>query len=487
MIEVRLPEISENVASGDVVKVLVGAGDSVVVEQPLIELETDKAVFEVPSPTAGVVSEITVSAGETVPIGAVIARIDAAKAAAATPGGDLQSTSTSGGEPRSGEAGAGAQDDLHGGTPRRPAAAELAAGDSGGRSNVADSPDAAVVDPSGTDQFRGPDAQRTPASSARSAQPAPSGQPLNVAPVTAGPVPASPTVRRLARELGVDIRRVPGSGDGGRVSAADVRRFAHDVIAGAGTSGDANAPMAARPMPDLSRYGDVERVPMSKIRKVTARNVSVAWNTVPAVTQNDVADITDLEKARKRYAPLAEKAGGKLTMTAILLKICSFALERFPDFNSAIDVAAGELVYRKYVHIAVAVDTEHGLLVPVLRDVNRKSAIELAVELGDLAGRARTRKLKPAEMEGAGFTISNLGGIGGTSFSPIVNTPEVAILGVSRASTRPIWRGEVFEPRLVLPLSLTYDHRVIDGAAAARFVRWICEALERPAWIAIDG
>jgi pyruvate dehydrogenase E2 component (dihydrolipoamide acetyltransferase) len=293
-------------------------------------------------------------------------------------------------------------------------------------------------------------------------------------------------VRRLARELGVDIHDVGGSGPGGRITSEDVHAFAKSIITG---SREAAPPVAvaARQLPDFSKYGEVEREPMSKIRQVTARNMAAAWGTIPHVTQNDTADITELEAARKRYAKKAEDAGGKLTMTAMLLKVCASALRAFPDFNASIDTAANEIVYKKYVNIGVAVDTERGLLVPVIRDVDRKNIVELSTELTDVADKARSRKISPDMLEGGNFTLSNLGGIGGTSFTPIVYHPEVAILGVSRAVRRPVWRGDGFQPRLMLPLSLSYDHRLIDGASAARFVRWVAEALENPILLALEG
>jgi pyruvate dehydrogenase E2 component (dihydrolipoamide acetyltransferase) len=303
-----------------------------------------------------------------------------------------------------------------------------------------------------------------------------------------GPVPASPTVRRLARELGIDIHSVSGSGAGGRISSEDVHRYAKSLIHTAGTASvSVGAPGAATALPDFSRFGEVERIPMTKVRQITASTVAKSWNTVAAVTQNDEADITELEVARKRYAKAAEAAGGKLTMTAILLKVCAGALKRFPEFNASIDMARQEIVYKKYTNIGIAVDTERGLLVPVVRDVDRKNIVELSVELTQLAEKARTKKITPGEMEGANFTISNLGGIGGTSFSPIVNTPEVAILGVSRAKMQPTWKDDGFVPRLIMPLSLTYDHRIIDGATAARFIRWVCEAIESPILLALEG
>jgi len=334
-----------------------------------------------------------------------------------------------------------------------------------------------------------PESEPAPAPTA-SAEPA--AAPVAAPPATgkAGPPPAAPSVRRLARELGVDIYSVQGSGKGGKISADDVKRFAKGVItsvaAGTAAAGAVAAP-AARPLPDFSKYGEIERKTMSKVRRLTAENLSVSWATVPQVTQFDKADVTDIEAARKRYAGRAKEAGGKLTMTAILLKACAGALKQFPDFNSSVDMSAGEIVYKKYINIGVAVDTERGLLVPVIRDVDCKNIIELSVELTQISEKARTKKIMPNELEGGNFTISNLGGIGGTYFSPIVYAPEVAILGVSRAEVRPKRMGGTFSPRLMLPLSLSYDHRVIDGALAARFTRWVAEALEDPVLLALEG
>jgi pyruvate dehydrogenase E2 component (dihydrolipoamide acetyltransferase) len=245
----------------------------------------------------------------------------------------------------------------------------------------------------------------------------------------------------------------------------------------AGGGGGAGAAVA---LPDFAKWGDVERKPMSNIRRKTAEHLSHAWTAIPHVTQHDKADITALEALRKQYSPLAEKQGGKLTMTAIALKIVAGALQRFPQFNSSIDLVRHEIVYKKSIHVGVAADTERGLLVPVIRDVDRKGVLQLAVELGAASEKARTGKLSLDEMQGGGFTITNLGGIGGTSFTPIVNWPEVAILGISRGTREPTYVGDRLEPRLMLPLSLSYDHRVIDGADAARFLRWVAEAFEQP-------
>lgn len=295
-------------------------------------------------------------------------------------------------------------------------------------------------------------------------------------------VPAAPSVRRLARELGVDISRVSGSGPGGRIAPADVKDFAKAVV----TGGAALAPtVAAGPLPDFSKWGPIERRTMSGIRRKTAEHMSRAWLTIPHVTQHDHADITALEALRRRYGPQAEAAGGKLTITAIALKVVAAALKRFPQFNASVDAAAEEIVYKHYVHVGVAVDTERGLLVPVIRDVDRKGLVDLAVELAQASEKARAGKLALAEMEGGSFTITNLGGIGGTGFSPIVNYPEVAILGLSRARMEPVVAGGQFEPRLMMPVSLSYDHRVIDGADAARFLRFVAEAFEQPFVLAL--
>jgi len=283
-------------------------------------------------------------------------------------------------------------------------------------------------------------------------------------------------VRRLARELGVEIRRVPGSGPGGRISNEDVQAFVRTALADGGGAGAA----APSVLPDFSKWGEVERKPMSNIRRKTAEHLTSAWNQIPHVTQHDKADITSVEELRKKYAAQAEKAGGKLTMTAIALKIVATALRRFPQFNASADMSRNELVFRKSIHVGVAVDTPRGLLVPVIRNVDQKGIVDLAVELANVSEKARAGKLSLDEMQGGGFTITNLGGIGGTSFTPIVNWPEVAILGISRGTTEPVYDGHSFQPRLMLPLSLSYDHRVIDGADGARFLRWVADAFEQP-------
>jgi pyruvate dehydrogenase E2 component (dihydrolipoamide acetyltransferase) len=303
-------------------------------------------------------------------------------------------------------------------------------------------------------------------------------------------IPAAPHVRRLARELGVDIYEVKGSGPGGRISEEDVKAYAKSLLSAA-TSAAHATPRAghfAQPqLPDFGKWGNIERVSMRGVRRKTAEHLAEAWNTIPHVTQHDRADITELEQLRARFAPKAEEAGGKMTVTAIALKVCAAALKVFPQFNASIDIEKEEIVYKQYISIGVAADTDRGLLVPVIRDVDKKNIVELAVELSQLSKKAREKKLAPGDMEGGTFTITNLGGIGGIGFTPIVNYPEVAILGLSRSRIEPEWINGKFEPRLILPLSLSYDHRLIDGADAARFLRWIAEAFEQPFLLSVQG
>ena len=461
--EFKLPELGENIAAGDVVRVLVSAGDTVTRDQPLLELETDKATIEVPSTVAGTVKDVRVKQGERVKVGQVVLTVEdggAEQPAAAAPATaakqpDAQPTD----KPKPQPAGAPEEGGLSQAEPENREGADARQ----------QKPRGEVVDIS-----RG--ARSAPAPAPSQAAPEPEAE---------GPAAAAaPSVRRLARELGVDIRRVTGSGPDGRISPEDVQAYVKGVMTGGGLPGTA---VPSQPLPDFAKWGEVERKPMSNIRRKTAEHLSNAWNTIPHVTQHDKADITALEALRKQYGPQAEKAGGKLTITAIALKVAERAIRKFPQFNSSVDTARNEIVFKKSIHIGIAVDTERGLLVPVIRDVDRKGIIDLSVEVTKASDKARAGKLSLEDMQGGGFTITNLGGIGGTAFTPIVNWPEVAILGISRGAQEPVWRGSEtepgggrFEPRLMLPLSLSYDHRVIDGADAARFLRWIAEAIEQP-------
>jgi pyruvate dehydrogenase E2 component (dihydrolipoamide acetyltransferase) len=430
-VEVKLPNLGENVEKGDIVRVLVAVGDVIAKDQSVLELETDKATIEVPSPTAGTVTDVRVKAGDKVKVGHVVFLLDEAVGAPAS-------------MPKAAPAPAPVARDI-----AQVENAHAAVDDELPRA-VKPLP-APVVDLAAVRQSASPRGE--------------SG---------GGAVPAAPSTRRYARELGVEIGDVAGTGPGGRIGQADVKDHVKGLIANPGSGR-----VASGPLPDFTRFGAVEAKPMSNIRRKTAEHLSAAW-TAPHVTQHDRADVTELEAFRKTYASKVEKAGGKLTVTAILLKIVALALDKYPQFASSVDMAAGAIVYKHYRHIGVAVDTPGGLLVPVLRDVDQKTISQLAAELGAISQRARDKKLGLEEMSGGVFTISNLGGIGGTAFTPIVNAPEVAILGVSRGAIEPVWRDGQFAPREMLPLSLSYDHRVIDGADGARFLRFIAEALEQP-------
>ena len=478
-----LPELGENVTAGDVVRVLVAPGDTVAKDQAILELETDKATIEVPASTGGTVKEVRVKPGDRIKVGQVVLTFDDSAAAPADGKGPKAAAGAKAQQPaeRPKPQVAGGPDD--GGTSQAAPGAE--GGQKGaaerGRGTTAAPADERFADHS---QRGAPAANDAPAkprgevvSIDRGARnpPASPTPPTGGAPAGDGPAPpAAPSVRRLARELGVEIRQVPGTGPEGRVSVEDVQAF---VRAALSNPGGTASPAAA--LPDFTKWGDVERKPMSNIRRKTAEHLSHAWNAIPHVTQHDKADITALEVLRKQYSPRAEQAGGKLTMTVVALKIVAAALRKFPQFNASVDMARQEIVYKKSIHVGVAVDTPRGLLVPVLRDVDQKGIIELAADLGKASEKARAGKLSLDDMQGAGFTITNLGGIGGTSFTPIVNWPEVAILGLSRGIYEPVYDGHAFQPRQLLPLSLSYDHRVIDGADGARFLRWVADAFEQ--------
>lgn len=446
--EFKIPELGENIESGDVAKVLVSPGDILEKDQPVLELETDKAVVEIPSTVSGKVKELRVKTGDQVTIGQVILTLE--------------------------EEEEGAKEEAE----ASPAEAVPKTG------KEVEAPEEEAV----KEEKRQPPPEAPPMET-----PAEEESEKELAPVqeaaTTTPAPATPSVRRLARELGVDIHQVQGSGPGGRISMDDVKHHARALLADRietpASAASSPVPLAA-PLPEFEKWGAVERESMSKIRRKTAEHMNYAW-TIPHVTQHDYADITQLEQDRGRFAKRVEKAGGKLTVTAILLKVIASALKIFPRFNTSLDLATQELIHKRYCHIGVAVDTEHGLLVPVIRQVNQKSIVELAIELAELAEKARSRKLSAEEMEGGTFTITNLGGLGGSHFTPVINWPETAILGISRAKMAPLYIEETFQPRLLLPLSLSYDHRVIDGADAIRFLRWVVEALEDPFLLSLEG
>ena len=463
------------VQAGTLAKVLVSVGDTIEEEQPVLELETDKAVVEVPSDVAGVVQEIHVKAGEKLAEGATIFTMAAAGATESSTGNATTQSAPATNDSSNGAASNGSatpakttEDD--GMTQNTAPGIEAEKGVSPTNGGATSGSSNGGNGNGGNGNGGNAVATATVAASAKSG---------------AG-VAAAPSVRRLARELGVDIAQVEGSGNRGRISFADVKNFLQRNTNGGATSSTGYA-IPQIQLPDFSKYGEVERQTMSGIRRATADHMARCWATVPHVTQFDRVDITDLEKLRKQFGPKAEKAGGKLTVTAIALKVVASALKTFPQFNASIDMASNEIVLKKYINIGVAVDTDRGLLVPVIRDVDKKNILELTAELTTLGEKARTKKTTLEEMQGGCFTITNLGGIGGTNFTPIVNTPEVAILGISRGTTEPVWNGTSFEPRLMMPLSLSYDHRAIDGADGARFLRWICQALEQPFLLSLEG
>jgi len=449
--EFLLPELGENITQGDLVRLMIAPGARVSEGQPVMELETDKAVIEVPSSVNGTVKDVLVKQGEKIKVGQLIFT--------------LQGGSTAQEPPRA-----------------QTAPVEHVSGQHGARLAFQ-----AAIRAEGKTEEQALPPDQPPASA-----PASFSMPTQLGKVVGtehrGPIPAAPHVRRLARELGIDLYEVTGSGPGGRISEDDIKARAKSLLTSATTPAVPRAGHFLEPkLPDFTRWGKVERVSMRGIRRKTAEHLAEAWNTIPHVTQQDRADITELEQLRARFGPKAEQAGGKMTVTAIALKVCSAALKVFPQFNASIDMEHEEVVYKQYIHIGVAVDTDRGLLVPIIRDVDKKNIVDIAVELSQLSKKAKDKKLTPAEMEGGTFTITNLGGIGGIGFTPIVNHPEVAILGLSRSRMEPEYINGRFEPRLILPLSLSYDHRLIDGADAARFLRWVAEAFEQPFLLSVQG
>ena len=462
--EAKVPDIGDY-DGVPVIEILVAVGDTVKKDQGLVTLESDKATMEVPSAFAGVVKEIKVKLGDEIAEGAVVALIEVSEGAAdAKPAAAPAPTATA-------ETGAKVEPVAVSPTPDKIAQREIAQE----RAAPAVAPAASRVldDKPGIDPEASP--PRTPPVE------------FNADRVLPEKVAyASPAVRLFARELGVDLNQVSGSERGGRISKEDVQKYVKDALAGGvAAPAAAGAPVAAGgglnllpwPKVDFSKFGETEVVALSRIKKISGANLARNWAMIPHVTQHDHADITDLEALRVALNKENEKAGIKLTMLAFLMKASVSALKKFPDFNASLDASGENLTLKKYFHIGFAADTPNGLVVPVIRDVDKKGVNEIAQESGELAKKARDGKLGPAEMSGGCFSISSLGGIGGVAFTPIVNAPEVAILGVSKSSIQPVWDGKQFQPRLMLPLSLSYDHRVIDGAAAARFTAYLAQLL----------
>jgi pyruvate dehydrogenase E2 component (dihydrolipoamide acetyltransferase) len=436
--EIKVPDIGD-FESVEVIEVLVSAGDEIAEEQPLITLESDKATMEVPATTAGKIAEMKVKEGDKVSEGDVIVVLEALTTESTEdPKEEEREEAPSAGRRAPGKT----EEEEKDAGPSEEDKEEAAGGKEEGEEKSA-AGGLAAVDEAGFAKAH-----------------------------------ASPAVRAFARELGVDLGRVEGGGRKGRILKEDVQGFVKEVMRCAETAPAGGASgLPAPPEVDFSRFGEVETVPLSRIRRLSAKHVHRSWLLVPHVTQFDAADITELEAFRREQKARAEREGTKLTLLAFLLKAAAVTLEEFPDLNSSLAPDGEHLIRKRYCHIGVAVDSDDGLVVPVIRDVDEKGVFDLAAELGEVSGRARAGKLKREDLEGGCFSISSLGGIGGTLFTPIVNAPEVAILGVSRAETRPVWRDGEFAPRLLLPLSLSYDHRVIDGAEAARVTTFLGEVL----------
>ena len=434
LIEIRVPDIG-NYRDVEVIEVAVQAGDSIGVEGTLITLETEKATMDVPSTTAGTIRELKVKRGARVSQGDVIAVVEATASAVA---------------------------------PAPPAKA------------------GEVVHSAGDVPASKPSAQPSPAKEA--ARPAPQPPLAKTAEAVGIDEPgfarahASPSIRKLARELGVDLTKVQGSGDKGRITDVDVKAYVKRILSSGGVATPGASALPRVPVVDFAAFGPIERKPLTRIQKISGPRLHASWVNLPHVTQFDEADITELEQTRANLKQQATERGLKLTPLAFVIRACVQALQQFPQFCASLDADAGELVYKKYVHIGFAADTPNGLVVPVVRDADRKDVFELARDLADLSEKARAGRLSAAEMQGGCFTISSLGGIGGTAFTPIINAPEVAILGVSRSAYKPVYVDGGFVPRLMMPLSLSYDHRVIDGAAAVRFTSFLASALNN-----VDG
>jgi pyruvate dehydrogenase E2 component (dihydrolipoamide acetyltransferase) len=443
--EIKLPHLGDNIEGGDVVGLNVAVGDSVEEGQTILELETDKAVVEVPAPFSGRITDLKVAQGDRVSVGATIAVVEEGAAGAAT-------------------APPAAEEKPKAEAPAQPEPAQE-------EPKAAQQPAAPAAQPAAEEKPA--PAKEEPKQAAPPAQ-KPAHAPQTSAPImdSGVPLPASPSTRALARELGISLGQVRGTGPGGRITPEDVRQHVRAL--------SEQAIRDAQAAEQSDSWGDVEHQPISSLRRKIGEAMAKSWSTIPMVTQFDEADITELEALRKRHSAEIKEAGGGLTITIFIIKAIVAALKEFPQFNASLEASGQSLLLKKYYNIGVAVDTEAGLIVPVLHHADRKSIRELALQLPELAKRTRERKTSIDELQGATFTISNLGGIGGTAFTPIVNPPEVAIMGVSRSQMKPVWNGQDFTPRLIMPFSISYDHRVIDGADAARFARRIAVLLEHP-------
>ncbi len=532
-LEIKVPSLGEGIEGGDVQSIYVAVGDFVELDQGLLELETGKAVVDIPAPGSGKVTEIHVNEGDKIKVGDIIIMMEggAETATDATPppseavtgtvetpaevlleetaeiaatprtleikvpslgegieGGDIQTIYVSVGDNIELDQGlleletGKATVDIP--APEAGKVTEILVNE-GDKIKVGD----IIIMMEGGMVAPAESASNDSGGATAEVAPPPATAPPRESPQrpVGAPIPAAPSVRKFAREIGVHIAEVAGSGPQGRISIDDVKAWSKQLHESGETKGGGGFGFEWPSLPEFSAFGTVRTEPMSVIRRLTVEHMRNAWITVPHVTQHDQADITDLEALRKRLQPKAEAAGTKLTLTAMLIKILGSALRTFPNFNASIDVENEAVIYKDYVNIGCAVDTENGLVVPVIRDIDEKDMIEIAAELGTMAGKMRDGKIAPKDISGGSFTISNLGGLGGKHFTPIVNIPEVAILGVGRATMQPVFQEGTFIPRLMMPLSLSYDHRLIDGADGTRFLHWMVESIEQPLLISQEG
>ena len=441
MADFLLPELGEDIDEADVLKVLVAPGDLIAIDQPVLEIETEKATMEVPSVVAGTVTAILVSPGDIIRAGQALLSVEAAGATVAPP------------EPE---------------TPEPAPEAEVPA---------PALQSASEPEPAGEEAVA-PAAEPAAPLAAEPATPPPPA-------ATDGVFFAAPSVRKFAREIGVDLASVSGSGPGGRVSENDVKRFARQRAA---TPPQPPAERERRPLPDFNQFGETSREPLSRLRRTVARNMSASWDEIPHVTLHRSVDITAMEQLRQEYKQRARTAGGNLTVSVFILKVLAGALKAHPRMCASLDTETNEIVYKHYYNIGVAVDTDRGLVVPVIRHVDEKNIIELSIELNEVAERARNSALTLDDNRGSTFTLTNLGSLGTGFFSPIINPPEVGVLGLGRAERTPVLNedGE-WEPRLIMPMSLGHDHRLVDGADGARFMQWIVDAIDNPLLLALEG
>jgi len=473
--EFKLPELGEDIETGDIINIMVTVGDSVTKEQPLMEIETDKAVIELPAPIDGSIKELHVKKGDNIKIGQLLVTFDEISSDLNKEEQDLNLTKIKQDQVKNDTVKiTGEKENEH--DESTPVTSET---EEEGKVISMSRPEEKPNDGIEIEKKLGSDQDNIISISRQEEVESNDDNKIEI-------IPASPSIRRLAREIGVDLKRVKGSGTGGRITQEDVKEYSRNSLTNKKEYKADNKSDAGLKEIESRKDKDIVIEPMNRVRIIIADRLSDSWKA-PHVTQHDKADITEIEQFRKDYGEEVKKAGGKLTMTSIITKIVSHALIKFPKFNCSIDMDRKEIIYKNFYNIGIAVDTDRGLLVPVIKDVNKKNIVDISKELTDLSERSRNKKVSIDELQGSTFTISNLGGLGGTYFTPVIYSPNVAILGMSRSNFEPVYINEDFVPRLMLPFSLSYDHRIIDGADAVRFLRWIIEALEKPFKILLNS